>query len=117
MKPLIKLVQLGRMAYRFSFYCKKLNKSCKTRLLYQRLSSYFHSRPALAQQHKYVEKLSKRGGSEEAEAAGYLLAVEHDPVYTVGMRARKDYRNQVKLMIAHHKVENSATLNIHFKGC
>jgi len=66
MKPLIKLVQLGRMAYR----------------------------PALAQQHKYVEKLSKRGGYEEAEAAGYLLAVEHDPVYTVGMRARKDYRSQ-----------------------
>lgn len=66
MKPLIKLVQLGRMAYR----------------------------PALAQQHKYVEMLSKRSGTEEANASGYLLAVEHDPVYTVGMRARKDYRNQ-----------------------
>ena len=74
--------------------------------MYQRLKSFFfHSRPALAQQHKYVEKLSKRGGSEEA--AGYLLAVEHDPVYTVGMRARKDYRNLVKQIIAHYKVENS----------
>ena len=69
-------------------------------LLVKGVNSYFHSRPALAQQHKYVEKLSKRGGYEEAEAAGYLLAVEHDPVYTVGMRARKDYRSQVKQMIS-----------------
>ena len=82
-----------------SFYCKKLKKnrlkpgSCTIR----GWNLTFHSRPALAQQHKYVEKLSKRGGSEEV--AGYLLAVEHDPVYTVGMRARKDYRNQVKQMI------------------
>ena len=68
-------------------------------LLVKGVNSYFHSRPALAQQHKYVDKLSKRGGSEEAGAAGYLLAVEHDPVYTVGMRARKDYRSQVKQMI------------------
>ena len=101
------------MAYRFSFYSKKLNKSSKTRLLYQRLSSYFHSRPALAQQHKYVEKLSMRGGSEEA--AGYLLAVEHDPVYTVGMRARKDYRNQVKQTVANYKVENSNIISYPFR--
>lgn len=64
----VQLVQLGRLAYS----------------------------PALGVQHKFVQKLHEfRQSTQEADTPqGFLLAVEHEPVYTVGLRDRRGYRDQ-----------------------
>ena len=65
---MVQLVKLGRLAYK----------------------------PALEAQHKYAQKLvrnrrEKRTAEEDNRPRGFLLAVEHDPVYTVGLRDRRGY--------------------------
>lgn len=62
---LVHLVQLGRLAYR----------------------------PALQAQHKFAQKLAefRLKTPDNNRPRGFLLAVEHDPVYTIGLRDRRQY--------------------------
>lgn len=62
---LVQLVRLGRMAYG----------------------------PALQAQRKFAQKLTdfRQDKPDNNTPRGFLLAVEHDPVYTVGLRDRRQY--------------------------